>query len=802
MNVYLGLFFIALSAFSLEITLVRILSVTSWYYLAFFSISTAMLGMTAGATNVFLNPQKFDAENLAKSLWNLCIYFAISMSASLLVLCLIPLALRPNAMSLFAVLITTIACAVPFYFSGSIISAVMTKHDLPMGKLYASDLIGASVGCLSVLGGMELLDAPSLVLFYSGVGAVAAVCFGWKSLPARLRYSGSALVLFFFVASFANSLTPQGIRPLLIKGRLEPANEYFLERWNSFSRVVVYGERVGAPQYWGPSERAPWGPVRQYDMNIDGEAGSTLRRFNAMEDIEHLRYDVVNMAYYLNRGGKALVIGVGGGRDIQSAILFGHEQVVGVEINPILVDLLENDFAEFAGLSEHPGVTLVVAEARSYLLQNPEKYAVIQMSLVDTWAATGAGAFSLSENSLYTLEAWELFLQRLEENGVFTVSRWYSANQVDESGRTVSLAVAALLNQGVQDPSRHIAVITVGDDRETTYDLSTLLVSRRPFTQEDVAKLVAVSEELKFDVVLLPGHPSADPVLNKIVSAKTRADLSAAIENVALNYEPPTYESPYFFNMLRLDNLGIMAKSTNGVIRGNLIATLMLLGLVLNLALLSIYTVVRPLAIRTSMGFKSTVPTRTLWSGALYFSLIGAGFMLAEIALIQKLTVLLSHPMYALGILLFTLIASAGVGSLLSDRLPLTRPPGAYVYPILTALSILALSFFLKALLPAMVAAPFLVKVLVSVAVTFPIGLMMGLFFPTGMRLTKSIAREETPWYWALNGIFGVFCSALAVLISIYAGISVNFYIAAACYAAVVVAQVGLQRAKSGASGS
>jgi len=195
-----------------------------------------------------------------------------------------------------------------------------------------------------------------------------------------------------------------------------------------------------------------------------------------------------------------------------------------------------------------------------------------------------------------------------------------------------------------------------------------------------------------------------------MVSTRTRDDLSAVIARAELNYSPPTDESPYFFNMLRLTNIGVAVTGSVGVVRGNLIATLTLLGLVVTLLLVAIATVVLPLALRTHFGIESSVRAETLWSGAIYFTLIGPGFMLTEIALIQRLTVLLSHPIYALGILLFTLIASTGIGSLVSDRLPLTRTPWAYLYPIVTAGCLIGLKFLLEALLATMIA-PVLLKI-------------------------------------------------------------------------------------------
>lgn len=790
MNVYLGLFLVAFSTLSLEITLVRLLSVTTWYHLAFFAISTAMLGMTAGATRVYLQPRAFEPASLAVALWKSCLHMALSIPVTLLLLCLVPLSLTRSVMSLFALLITTLACALPYYFAGTVVSAVLTKHDLPMGRLYASDLIGASLGCLFVLGGLEVLDAPSLILLCACTSTLAAVCFAWKEPTARRRRLGAWISVAFFLVAIGNSLSSSAIRPVIVKGeRVEPSNDYLLERWNSFSRVAVYPFDHSAPQYWGPSPVAPGDFIDQYRMNIDGEAGTVLRRFESREDIDHLRYDVTNVGYWLGRKGDACIIGVGGGRDLQSACLFGHERVTGIEINRIFIDLLQKRFRSFAGLADRPGVTLVTAEARSYLSLKPQKYSVIQMSLIDTWAATGAGAFSLSENALYTVEAWELFLSRLEPDGIFTVSRWRNPRNVGEVGRLVSLAVASLQGLGVPDPSAHLALIT-------TDNVSTLLICRRPFTPEDVARLSETCRELRFEALYLPGQIPTDPVLRGIIASRTPDQLSKAIAGAVLNCRPPTDESPYFFNMLRLGNLRAAFVQHPGVVRGNLIATVTLAGLLLMLIVVSVATIILPLALRSRFPVSGAAPSRTLWPAVLYFALIGCGFMLTEIALIQRLTVFLTHPLYALGILLFTLIASTGVGSLVSDRLPLTRSPWRYVYPALTAGCLVGLSFLMNSLLRTMVTAPIGVRIATSVAVIFPMGFLMGLFFPTGMSLAKSVSSGETPWYWALNGVFGVLCSALAVLVSIYIGVSVNFYLAALCYASVVIAQVGLHRAR------
>lgn len=785
--VYAGTFLIAFAVLALEITLTRLLSVVAWYHLAFFVIATAMLGMTAGAIAVYLRPRRFAPDRLAEAVGGTCLRFALAVPVTLIALCMLPLVIDKSLMCLFVLLAATAACSLPYYFAGMAVSAVLTKSKLPIGRLYASDLIGASAGCLFVLGGLEVLDAPSLILLCGAVGALAAAAFAWRAPSARPRTVALAAFLLLGVLAAGNAASSRFIRPLCVKGRVLPAAFYKMERWNSFSRVAVFPLAKRVPQLWGPSPKAPTDAVEQYAMHIDGEAGTCVTRFQTPSDIEYLRYDVTNVAYALRPRGGACIIGVGGGRDVQSALLFGHERVTGVEINPIFIDLLRNEFRGFAGIADRKEVTLVVDEARSYLSRATERFAVIQMSLVDTWAATGTGAFSLSENSLYTLEAWDAFLARLEDDGVFTVSRWYSPGNLGETARLVSMGIAAALRAGALDPSRHVALVTSGR-------VSTLILGKRPLGDGDIARLRQVCAEMGFNAAAVPSEPPEHPLLREIVSARSLPELLAAADRAPLRCDPTTDENPYFFNMLRLGHTRRQLAEEAGVVMGNLWATLALLALILCLVLMAVATILVPLALRRRLGDAEVRSGPVAWPGALYFSLIGAGFMLVEIAMIQRLTVLLSHPVYALGVLLFTIILSTGIGSLLSERLPLTRAPWMFVYPLVAAAAILAAPSALRLALSQMMAAPMMSRILVAVALTFPIGVILGLFFPTGMRLASQVSAGETPWYWALNGVFGVLCSALAVFISIYTGISTNFYIAAACYAAVAACVWGLHR--------
>lgn len=782
-----GLFLIALSTLMLQVLLMRLLSVVTWYHLAFFAISVAMMGMTAGAVTVYLQPKRFTEQALGASLAWSCIGFALAVPFMLYVVCVLPLDISNNTSIWASSALSTLSCLAPFYFSGVAVTATLTRSGLPINQIYASDLLGAALGCGVVLLLLNVADVPSLIIFCSALGLLAGAFFaGAAERQARLLCVGGAAV-FTLMAGY-NAHSDDGWRPVIVKGGMEPA-KVLLREWNSFSRVMVQLPKEAPPAYWGASPLAPQTPIQQMWMDIDGDAGTTMRPYATRADIEHLNFDVTNMAYRLGRTGTACIIGVGGGRDLQAALLNGHEQVIGIELNPIFINLLRGPAADFAGLGHNPKVTLVTDEARSYLSRTPLSCSVLQMSLIDTWAATGAGAFSLSENGLYTVEGWRVFLSRLAPDGVFTVSRWYNKANLGETGRLTSLAVASLLESGIADPEQHLAMVT-------SQRISTLLVSKAPFSKADLATLRSAAGELQFEIAFAPGQPPAHPLLRQLLAARSLGELAAVNEGSRLNFAPPWDDSPYFFNLLKvrhlLDNMGVYADSSHtfviddqGVARGNMVASAVLVALLACLAGFVVLTVLLPLWVAKRRGIFR--PTDGLWQGAVYFSMIGAGFMFAEIALIQRLSVFLGHPVYGLGVLLFSLIAATGVGSYVSAGLDLTARRRLTAFPVVLIALLLAYPAVASVVMREMTAASMLVKSLVSLLLTIPLGVVMGFFYPTGMKVAERLGKAQTPWYWALNGVFGTLVSGLAVFVSLYFSISTNFALAAACYGIALV---------------
>jgi hypothetical protein len=790
-NIYAGTFLIAFSTLAIEITLTRIFSVITFYHLAFFAISTVMLGMTAGATTVYFKPMWFKEENIASNTAKACLAYAASAGIALIILCSVPAYFTYSIMSIISLLILTTACSLPFYFAGMVISIVLTKYPQPIGKLYASDLVGASMGCLFVLGGLEIFDAPGLILLSGAVGIIPVFCFGSRVLPSRIKTLSIFVLIMLLSGVTINLLTLRGIRPMFVKGGAEHPKNHDIEEWNSFSRVVVLNGFETIPRTWGASPEMPK-DYKSYihKMNIDGEATTWLTRYNSLKDIEYLKFDITNAGYYLRENAESsCIIGVGGGRDIHSALLFGSKKITGIDVNPVFIDLIQNKFRNEANIANNPNVKLVVDEARSYLTGNDEKFSVIQMSLIDTWASTGAGAYTLTENSLYTTEAWKVFYSRLDSNGIYTLSRWYNPVNIGETGRVISLAVATLLESGVTEPSKHIAMLTINN-------LSTLIISRRPFIESEIDKLKIISDSLKYNLTISPEKLPEFEILRKIVSSKSIEELNLVIKDEPLNYAPPTDDNPYFFNMLKLDHIGSLSTPEPGVMSGNLTASMTLIIMIISLLVLSIITIIIPLIYgsRIKSGIKTN--RKIFWQGAVYFSFIGAGFMMTEIGLMQRLSVFLGHPVYALGILLFTIILSTGIGSFFSEKYPATSGPWKYILPAIAASAIIALNFILNNVISIYITSPMMIKIIISVAMIFPLGFVLGFFFPAGIKYVKSSSPGETPWFWALNGIFGVLFSAMAVFFSIYFGISTNFYLAAICYAGLLTVIKGLSSQK------
>jgi hypothetical protein len=807
-----GVFLICSCGLMLQIVETRLISVILWYHLAFFAISMAMLGMTAGSLLIYFRPDLFPGERLFENLVWIGTAFSISvvLSTMSLITTIAPSDVANTLLMTAVVWLKLILILLPPYvLAGMAISLALTRSSYPIGIVYGVDLLGAASGCLIILGLMSWADAISVLFFVAAVAAVGAVCFAIarrmsaETGPPRLafRWLGRRgrpviVALAFGLIAVGNAAlqptTPShtrlaghlgGLVPLMAKSSLE-FDPPQLTRWNTFSRVKVSWEIVGAPMIYGPSPTTPAMVTSQRILDIDSSAGTLMYRFDGdLSKLDFLRYDITNLAYTVRHQGRAAVIGVGGGRDLLSAYLFGFRDVTGVELNPIFIDLLTGQFRDYNHLADLPGVRLFVDEGRSWFARTTERFDLIEMSLVDTWAATGAGAFSLSENGLYTTQGWRHFLSALTPTGVLTVSRWFNPNDITETGRLVSLAAAALRAEGIDRPQDHLLLA-----RSEHPGLATLIVAKSPLSTDELTRLRAQAASLQFDVVLSPDHEDRSSTLAQVIDARTPDSLATLSARMHRDLSVTTDDRPFFFNQLNaLDpaSVRMAALSGEGILKGNLLATVTLLVIVGFSALLVLFTMIFPAlpAVRRS-------PVLLACLGTLYFLLIGLGFMFVEIGLIQRLGTFLGHPVYALAIGLFGIILSTGIGALASERLPLDSGPRIIIWACLLGLYLLLLPFWFPRVIEASEGGSLIVRALVALAAIGPSGVLMGFGFPTGMRLANAIDARPTPWFWAVNGAASVLAAGTAVATSVAFSINVSLWVGASCY--LLLAPIGI----------
>jgi hypothetical protein len=786
----LGLFLVSLATLTYQILLTRIFSVTMWYHFAFMAISVTMFGMSAGALLVYLRPSAFPFDRTAARLTAWSFWFAAAIVATFLLHVVTPAAPDTSGRGLIVLTLTFLIASVPFVCSGVAVCLALTRFPRDVPRLYAADLCGAAVGCVLLIALLRVVDGPTAVLVVAAIAAAGAMAFG-RGLPAGARpRGGRALVVALVALAAVNGGLARLDRPLLrlfwVKGEWEPRPLY--ERWNSFSRVRVAGnpDWLGQPFGWGLSHTLPGDVrVRQLGLNIDGSAYTVLTRFDGDAGaLDYLKYDVTNLAHYLRRDARVIVVGAGGGRDILSALAFGQRSVVGLEINENILRTVNDRFGEFTGrLDVHPQVRFVHDEARSYLARSREEADIIQISLIDTWAATASGAFVLAENSLYTVEAWVTFLERLSPDGILAVSRWYFADRPGEVYRLATLAAAALERVGVHAPGPHMAVVrtTRPHSPRTRDGVGTLLLARRPFSADDLDVIRTVADRMDFAIVQAPGHES-DPTLAAIASGK---DIARVIAESPLNIAPPTDDSPFFFHMLRVQDVFSARRWTDQGSGGfNLRAVALLGSLLATVSVLAGLVLLAPLvAARRARLTLGALPL------VLFFAAIGFGFLLIEISQLQRLIVFLGHPTYSLSVVLFSLLLASGIGSAsvgwLGDG---RRRASACLVSLVAALVVFGV--LTPPLVSAFQASGNAVRILMAVAVLMPIGFFMGMPFPLGMRLAAAHAPELTAWFWAINGATSIVASVLAVVLALGWGISTAFWAGVACYVGALAAFV------------
>ena len=762
-EIYLAVALTTMATLLLELSLTRILSVVFYYHFAFLAISIAMFGLGLGGVGSYLVAE-WKAPLFTK-LGRLSGVNSLLVVASLAVI--LGLDEHPGAWALALVYFTT---ASPFMVSGAIVSLAIGETMEKVGRVYFFDLAGAAAGCFLLLALLPVAGGPGAVIGAAITFATAGAI--WHSLAGNVRARASSVALALGMMAF---LVYNQKHPVLdvrhAKGQ-PIANEVF-HQWNSFSRVAV--------------TRQPGG---EHTIVIDADAATAIARV----DFDHLtagqeselREQGPALPYDLLPGAKTLVIGPGGGWDVARAIAGGSHDVTAVEINPIISrTIMRERFPEWSnGLYLRPEVHVYEEDGRSFVRASNDRFQVIQATLVDTRAATAAGAFALSENNLYTTDAFRDYLGHLTADGLLSISRW-GFDPPRESLRVVSLAMEALREAGERDAWRHI-VVARQRSVEGHGALDTVVVARQPLGDAEIARARAAMAAGQLEAVYYPGSTAKNQFRDLLLSPNP-AEYEA---NYEFDISPVSDNRPFFFYTVQPRDLWSYMKAgarnrTDSKINR---AVPLLFGLAaISLAATLLVLIAPPLVLGARL------PAQPGVRGFLvYFLLIGAGYILIEVGLIQKFVLFLGHPTYALAVVIFSLLVSTGAGSFASG--PLVGMDEGRLIKALGCVAMLTalLGLVLSSLLGALVGLPLVLKVALTVLLIAPLGFAMGLPFPAGLKRLDSWHAPSVRWAWSLNAASSVLGSVTALVCSIYLGVVETLIIGGLLYlgALAVIARV------------
>ena len=767
------LFGIGASSFAallLELALTRLFSVVLFYHFAFLAISIALLGLGAGGVFAYLRKTQLSRIGTRPLAAWLCGLNAVVIPFVLEIVLHVPVSLELSWNNLLKLTVLYLSAAIPFLLTGVLFSVVFARETRTITRLYGADLLGGAFACLSVVPLLNWIGGPNAILFAAIVMALAGLVWA----DARRARNVTGVIAAVLVLLIAVNHSGRLIDVIYAKGIFRDKSWVEFARWNAISRVEVDRQGDDGKAIVIDADAST------YIMNVDPHAWQgTLWQKNLMASPPAL-------ANVLRPHGEFAIIGPGGGVDVLRAVANGSPSVTGIEINPIIANSIMRDrYAEYSyHLYERPEVHLHVTDGRSFVRNAKQEFDVVQMTLVDTWASTAAGAFALSENSLYTVDAFREYFEHLNPDGMIAITRW-EFRQPREALRVVSVAIEALHQLGVQNPAKHFIVVSEGDLDEDGIPV-VVLAKKSPFTPEEEAAVKAHIESTE-DLVALytPSAPGQNPFSALIAGNDPRA----FARDYAYNVAPVDDNAPFFFFTLKTDQVlhdgglqrGIDWKVNLGVV---------VLGIVFAISLVAVVVfLVGPMALRDGRRQRA-LPL-------LYFVAVGLGYILVEIAFIQRFVLFLGHPTYALTVVIFLLLLSSGAGSLLSRRW-LANAARGWIPLAILVLGIALYTWGLTSLLTSLIGLPFFVKLVVSAVVLVPLGFAMGMPFPTGLRAIANSAAVELPacelgepansddnaveWAWAMNAASSVLGSVLAMVIAIHFGLNITVACGAAAY--------------------
>ncbi len=814
--VWPGLFLLSAAALAFQVTLTRLFSVAQFYHFAFMIVSVAMLGYGASGTWLAIMPSLARIEP-RRVVSRLALLIGLSLLGGYLLINLLPFdsfSLAVDRRQIGILILHYLALAMPFFFSGMAVGLLLAIFPQEAGKTYAVNLLGSALGCVIALAAPARLGSEGTVVLSSALAALAALACSSNSFsrlkatkvaspnfflppssfrlhPSLFILLPSSLILLFSLLDLGLRLTGQATFSFL-ELRLSPYKSlsYVLQypgakviyrRWNAFSRVDVV-RSSGIHSLPGLSYRYLQPLPPQDGLLVDGGDLSAL--LPPETDTAFTDFLPSAIAFRLRPAASALILEPRGGLDILTALALGASRVTAVEVNPLIV--------EAAPVYADPRLRTVIESERSYLRRTDEHFDIIVLSLASSYHPVRSGAYALGEDYRYTVEAFQGALARLKPGGLLAVTRWLQ-DPPSEDLRTFALAVTALEKAG-GDPHSQIVAFR-------GYNTATILVKNSLFTQNELLAIRNFAANRALDLTYAPGiRPDETNLYNilpesiyyqtytALLDAPERDDFYAAY---LYDVTPPTDDHPFFGHYFKWAQAGqVWAELGKTWQPFGGAGYFVILALLILATLLAAVLILLPLAARQKTN--SLHPSSFRLHPLLYFAFIGFAFLLVEIPLIQRFILYLGHPAYAMTTVIFTLLLLSALGSRLSEHIPLR-----WALAVLVILLLIS-PLWLSPIFALTLGLPLALRLALTVLLLAPLGFLMGIPFPAGIRWATESLRPDAdlppsafrllpsaliPWLWAVNGAASVVASVLAALLVLTFGFGWVLQIGALCYA-------------------
>lgn len=814
------LLLVSASVLSYQVILVRTFSIGQWHHFAYMVISIALLGF--GASGTLLAALDRPVKNAATALplpASRSVWFALSTTSFAVALPVSfwltqhvpfePFQIIWDRRQLMYLGCFYLALFVPFFAAATAIGLALTSESDKCPRLYAFNLVGSGAGALLAVVLLSVAPVERALLAVVGVAQAAAVLALLEAslLVARVRRRlfATLSVAIMAILTLTYVFRPPSVRLSQYKGLSYALNlpqaRVVAERSSALGRVnVVVSPAIReAP---GLSLVAPADAVlpRQLGLYVDAETAGAITAFDGdTSKLGYLDWITTAAPYFAlqdaTRGLHVCVLGAGGGAGVLLALRHGAQQVDAVELDPNVPELLRGEFRDFAGgLYDRPEVRVHRAEARAFVQAARGSWDVIDLSLVDSFAGSAVGVGAVGENYLYTREAFEAYLHHLNPGGVLAATRWVHMPPRDEL-KLFATAVAALERIGL-NPSDRLVLIR-------SWATATILVKKESFTTPELSTLRRWAEERLFDTSYFPGIGADqhnrfnvlerdyyfEAISSFLTEAKRREQF---FSDYAFNLRPATDQRPYFFHFFRWRTLPLaLGELHQSSIPFSEWGYLILIATLLQATMLAILLIVAPLALLPRRVVLTDSPvTKPQSSGKvrprvlLYFLGLGLGYLFVEMALIQRLVFFLANPIYAVAMVLASLLFVSGLGSAWAARqvrkgIPVTRL--ACIAALIVAGTSTVYAFGLHPVLAPLLGWPLPARMVLAFAVMMPLG-AMGMPFPLVLRHLGQTHDELLPWAWAVNGCASVIAGPLATLLALGAGLSAVLLAASACY--------------------